>query len=117
MLLYPAIALAMAVLSAAGLNPLVAASLIGGAFGAIPPELTEPYFLAFSLAAGWGVAYGISPFTTGTVVLASMLGASPNALAWRCNGAFSLAALAFVLAIILTAVTLTAAPIPPGGDQ
>lgn len=107
-LLYPAISLAIAAFSASGLNPLVAASLIGGAFTAIPPDLTEPYLLAFSLAAGWGVAYGISPFTTGTVVLASMLGTTPNALAWRFNGAFSLVAMSFVLATVLAAVALTA---------
>lgn len=107
MVLYPSVAVAITLLSAVGLNPLVAASLIGGTFAAIPPETLEPGLLAFSLAAGWGVAYGISPFTTGAVVLASTLGVRPSTIALRWNGGFTLMALGFVLSVICIAVAMT----------
>lgn len=107
MLLYPAIALTMVALSTAGLNSLVAASLIGGTFVAIPPAFVEPGLLAFSLAAGWGVAYGASPFTTGTVVLATALHTTPTALAWRWNGPFTLLATIFVLLVVLAVAWLS----------
>lgn len=108
LVLYPSVAVAIAGFSAIGLNPLVAASLIGGAFSAIPPDLLEPHLLAFSLASGWGVAFGVSPFTTGTVVLASVLQISSRRLAWSWNGACSIFLLTFVVLVLMTATLLTA---------
>ncbi|WP_155773924.1 hypothetical protein [Rhodovulum sp. MB263] len=105
--LYPGVAVALTVFSAAGLNPLVAASLIAGTFTAIPSEALEPNLLAFSLAAGWGVAFGASPFTTGSVVLAGALGVEPAQITLAWNGLFTIVAMTFVVLVILAAVVLT----------
>lgn len=105
LILYLVVTCLVPALSALGLNPLVAASLIGGSFAAIPAGHLEPDKLAFALATGWAVAYGISPFTTGAVVIGGTLGVRPEVLTWRWNGPFTLIALAYG-ATVVAAVAL-----------
>jgi hypothetical protein len=99
-LLYVTVTLLVPFISAIGLNPLVSASIIGGSFAAIPPEHLEPAMLAFALASGWAVAYGISPFTTGAVVLGQSLGVRAETIVWRWNGRFTLLVLAYAAAVV-----------------
>lgn len=106
LLLYLAVTLVVPAVSAVGFNPLVAASLIGGSFAAIPAGHVEPETLAFALASGWAVAYCISPFTTGAVVLAAALRIRPETLCWRWNGRFCLVALAYALAMVTVVALL-----------
>lgn len=106
LLLYLVVTLFVPAVSSVGLNPLVAASLIGGSFAAIPAGHVEPATLAFALAAGWGVAYGISPFTTGAVVLGAALRVRPETLCWRWNGAFTLVVLAYACAAVAAVALL-----------
>ena len=107
LLLYLAVTVAVPAISAAGLNPLISASLIGGGFAAIPPDHLEPAKLAFALASGWAVAYGVSPFTTGAIVLSQALRRSPEVLALRWNGPFTIFALIYVCFVVAAVTLLT----------
>ncbi|MBZ8135408.1 hypothetical protein [Afifella sp. IM 167] len=100
LVLYLTVTLLVPLFSAFGLNPLVAASLIGGGFAAIPAGHFEPLTLAFALASGWAVAYGVSPFTTGAVVLANALATRPEVITRQWNRPFTFFALAYACAVV-----------------
>jgi hypothetical protein len=90
------------------LNPIITVSLIGAA---LPPAQTlgvAPAALAAAYMTGWGVAVGSSPFTLSTLIVAGLAGRTGQEVAWRWNGAFSLAA-ALVAALALAAASLALA--------
>ncbi|MDW3207791.1 MAG: hypothetical protein R8L07_19835 [Alphaproteobacteria bacterium] len=93
-----------AVLSAAGLHPVVTVVLVTSI---LTPDVigVSPAILALALMVMWGQGTNVSPFSATVLYMARVTGRSGWTVAWRWNGPFGITATA-LLAVIIAGLNL-----------
>ena len=93
-----------------GISPLIAVPVLGGLLASVPDAAINPVFAGLSLAAGWGLCNGSTPFSASAVLAGRFVDSGPETVVWRWNGAFT------ALATVVCAGFLFAvSPLLPSG--
>lgn len=87
----------------AGINPIVAVTILASALNVAPPLPVPIEALALSLMIGWSLSINSSALTASAMLVADLVGKSARVIVHRWNGVFSLMA-ALVAALWLMAV-------------